>query len=99
MKTIFNVFLLLALHNVANAQSKETYDLVTYTAPIGWKKEVKPTTHTSYTVTNQKKKTYCQINIMLSVDSKGGIKEDFESEWQGLIVKSYKLTDTPRVTE
>jgi hypothetical protein len=99
MKTIFNVFLLLALHNVASAQSKETYDLVTYTPPIGWKKEVKPTTHTSYTVTNQKKKTYCQINIMLSVDSKGGIKEDFESEWQGLIVKSYKVTDTPRVTE
>ncbi len=78
---------------------KETFDLVTYAAPKGWKKEVKSNTSTSYTITNQQKKTYCQINIMLSVNSKGGIKEDFESEWQGLIVETYKVTDTPQVTE
>src|SRR5690349_5864220 len=73
---------------------KETYEFVSFTPPKGWTKEVKPNTCTTYTITNNKKKSYCQINIMLSGDSKGGINEDFESEWQGLIVKSYKVTDS-----
>src|SRR4249919_2969691 len=99
MKTIFKVFLFLVIGSTASAQSKETFDLVTYAAPKGWKKKIKPNTSTSYTIRNQQKKTYCQINIMLSVNSKGGIKEDFESEWQGLIVQPYKVTDTPQITE
>jgi len=78
---------------------KETFELVTYAIPKGWKKEVKPKTSTNYIITNQQRKTYCQINIMLSTDSKGGIKEDFESEWEGLIVDAYKVTDTAKMTE
>lgn len=80
---------------------KETYDLVTYTPPPGgeWKKEVKANIYTSYSVTNQQKKSYCQIFIMLSTGSKGGIKQDFESEWQSLVAKQYNVTDTPRVTD
>ena len=76
---------------------KETYEFVSYTPPQGWTKDVKANTSTSYTITNKKKNSYCQINIMLSVDSKGGINEDFESEWQGLIVKSFKVTDSAQV--
>ena len=78
---------------------KETFDLVTYVAPKGWKKELKENSNTSFTITNQQKKTYCQIIIMLSVNSKGGIKEDFESEWEGLIVKSYQVKDTPQALQ
>ena len=99
MKTIIKIILLSIVSNAALAQNRDSFDLVKYAVPQGWKKEVKPNTSTSYTITNQQKKTYCQINIMLSVNSKGGIKEDFESEWRGLIVEFYKVTDTPQVTE
>ena len=99
MKTILNVILVLVIVSSATAQSKETFDLISYVPPKGWKKEVKENTYTSYTITDKKKNSYCQVFIMLSVDSKGGIKEDFESEWQGLIVKSYNVKDTPQVTE
>ena len=96
MKRILILLFCWLLINQCLAQ-KETYEFVSFTPPQGWTKDVKPNTSTSYTITNKKKNSYCQINIMLSVDSKGGINEDFESEWQGLIVKSFKVTDSAQV--
>jgi len=98
MKKLLPIIILSALAMQSFAQ-KETYDLATYTPPKGWKKEISPGSLTSYTITNDKNKTWCQIFITLSVDSKGGIKEDFESEWQELIVKNYKITGAPEETE
>jgi hypothetical protein len=97
MKTIATIILFLI--TLSAFAQKQTYEFVTYTPPSGWKKEVKANTYTSYTTTNSQNNSYCQIFIMLSTSSKGGIKEDFESEWQGLIVKSYGVTDAPNMTE
>ncbi len=33
---------------------------------------------------------------MLSSNSIGGIKENFENEWLNLITKQYKVTDAPQ---
>ena len=98
MKNIF--FLLFFFFSIANVfAQKETFDLVTYTVPKGWKKEVKANSYTSYSITNKQKKTYCQVFIMLSTNSKGGIKEDFESEWESLVAKQYSVTDTPQTMQ
>ncbi len=105
MKNIFSFLFFFFSAANAFAQS-ETYDLITY-APakenqsdgLGWKKEVKANTYTSYTITNQQKKNYCQIFIILSTASKGGIKEDFESEWQSLVARQYNVTDTPQTNQ
>ncbi len=97
MKNYFTlIFILMAF--TAFGQ-KEIYDLVIYTAPKDWKKEVKENSHTSFTSTNSKNKTYCQIFIMLSTASKGNIKTDFESEWQILVAKQYQVTNTAHVTK
>ena len=84
----------------------ETFDLTTFTSPKArksdgqrWKKEVKTNSFTSYSITNNQTKSYCQIFIMLSTNSKGGIQEDFENEWQNLIVKQYNVTDTAHTAE
>jgi hypothetical protein len=42
---------------------------MTYIPLKGWKKEVKANTYISYTTTDNQKKTYCQIFIMLSTPS------------------------------
>jgi hypothetical protein len=97
MKTI--IAIILALFAFGAFAQKETYEFVTYNSPMGWKKDVKPNTYTSFTTTNSQNNSYCQIFIMLSTSSKGGIKEDFESEWQNLIVKNYGVTDPPNLTE
>lgn len=77
---------------------KETYDLVSYTSPAGWKKEMQ-TNMTQFTKTNNKKNSWCQIFIAKSTTSKGSIEADFESEWQELVVKNYKPAEAPQTGE
>jgi len=88
MKKITTLFLLTIIVLQAAAQ-KQTFDMITYTAPKGWKKEVTKDI-ISYTTINTQTKNWCRINIVKSTSSKGSIEQDYESEWQELVVKSYK---------
>ncbi len=65
---------------------KETFDLTTYTAPENWKKDIKENV-ISYSFTDRKKMTWCQVGIYKSTISKGSIEQDFDSEWEELIKK------------
>ncbi len=75
---------------------KETFDLITYAAPKGWKKDVTENT-TGYTIVNNK--AWCNINIVKSTISKGSIDKDFDNEWNQLVVKNYKPPDAPQLNE
>lgn len=88
----------LSLSVLTSMAQKQTYDLVSYTPPPGWKNEVKNNL-TSYTITNSKKNSWCQIFIVKSTISKGSIESDFESEWQELAVKSYNPSGPPQSGE
>ncbi len=77
---------------------KETFDIISYTAPVGWVKEVTPTI-TMYTTANEKTGSWCQLSIIKSTVSKGSIDADFDSEWQNLIVKNYKIREAPKLNE
>jgi len=80
------------------AQKKETFDLTTYTPPAGWTKSGDNNNVNnviSYTIISNQTRTYCQIGIYASTNSKGSLKADFESEWQGLIMKTYKPAKQP----
>ena len=98
MKRIF-ICMSACILAITSFAQKQTFDLTTFTPPKSWTKEVKANSHTSYSIINNEKKTYCQIFVMLSTASKGGIKEDFESEWETLVAKQYGVTDTARLTE
>lgn len=89
---LFNMF----LTNLFS--QKETFDIITYTPPAGWKKEVTENI-ISYTSINNKNKTWCRVGIVKSTISKGNIEADFESEWQGLVIKNYKPADAPHLNE
>ena len=78
---------------------KEVYDLVSYTAPTAWKKEVKEKHNTSYTIKNLQNGSYCQIFVLSSTNSKGSLNADFDSEWQDIIIGSYGVTQAPQLTE
>lgn len=92
------LILLFLIISICSFSQKQHFDLVTYAAPKGWKKEVKETA-VSYTISNDKTKTWCQINIVKSTTSKGSVDLDFDSEWQELIVKSYQPSSLPKSTE
>jgi hypothetical protein len=77
---------------------KETFDIITYTPPAGWKKDVTENI-INYIITNKMNNSWCQIGIIKSTISKGNIEKDFESEWQDLVVKNFKPTDAPKLNE
>jgi hypothetical protein len=77
---------------------QESFDITSYTAPQGWKKETKKNI-VAYTITDKKKNTWCQLQVVRSTASKGGIEQDFASEWQDLIVANYPVKDTPNIYE
>ena len=78
----------------ATAQ-KETFDMVSCTPPKGWKKDVNPGAMT-YSITDSKKNNWCIITIVKSMESKGSIDADFNSDWQTLMVKGYGVKDAPQ---
>ena len=97
MKSAASLFLFLFAFS-SFAQQKETFDLTTYVPPADWKKEVKETL-ISYTLTDNKKGTWCQLSIIKSTISKGSLEADFKSEWNEFAVKNYGVKDAPQTTE
>ncbi|MEQ1799977.1 MAG: hypothetical protein ABL872_18615 [Lacibacter sp.] len=95
MKNFLTLCFFLAIILQAAAQ-KHTFDITTYSPPKNWKKESTPDV-ISYTITDKVKGTWCKIGLYKSTNSKGSIEQDFESDWQELIVAGYKITDTPRL--
>lgn len=87
MKKLFLLCIVCTTAIISFAQ-KETYDLITYSPPKGWSRDATETI-TSFTIINKKNNGWCRINIVKSTVSKGSIEQDFESEWQNLIVKNY----------
>jgi hypothetical protein len=97
MKKIYSfIFFSILLPNLS--AQKENFDIISYAPPAGWKKNVTENT-INYIITNNKNNSWCQIGIIKSTISKGSIEKDFESEWQDLIVKNYKPSDTPKLNE
>jgi hypothetical protein len=97
MKKILSLFIFIFSTAISFAQ-KESFDLISYTPPKGWKKEVTENIIT-YTIVDNKNNSWCRVSIVKSTSSKGNIDADFDSEWQGLVVKSYKITEAPKLNE
>ena len=76
----------------------ETFDVITYTPPAGWKIEVTPTL-TSYSALNGRSNAWCRISIVKSTTGKGSLEADFQSEWRELIVRNFSPKDAPQLTE
>lgn len=92
MKTM--LFLVLTIISTAIFAQKQTFDIITYTPPKGWKKEaITDKNVQAYSKIDKTNKTWCRINIIKSTASKGSIEDDFKSEWELFAVKQYKATD------
>ena len=96
MKKNYLALLLLCCISKCALAQKESFDIIQFTAPAGWTKEIK-NNRISYSVKN--KNVWCQIGIFKSVTSKGTIEQDFESEWQELIEATYHPAAGPQITD
>ncbi|MEI9918926.1 MAG: hypothetical protein WDO14_08985 [Bacteroidota bacterium] len=80
---LFGVVALLCLPVALHAQT-ETFDIVTYNPPVGWKKNVTADL-VSYSIVDNATGTWCQMAIYKSVAGSGNTANDFSSEWKALV--------------
>ncbi len=97
-KVIIIIWILICAFSINCYAQKETFDLFTYTPPEGWDMEMKEGV-VSYTFINKKDKSWCQMGIFKSTTSKGNLAEDFNNEWENLVVKQYQTTEPPSGTD
>lgn len=97
MKSVLLTMLTLVVSFAGKAQ-KSSIDLISYPQPLGWTKEEKKNV-VVLTKTDLKSKTWCQIAVYRSADSKGSIEKDMESEWEELVVPQYRNIDSLEITE
>jgi|WetSurMetagenome_2_1015567.scaffolds.fasta_scaffold05723_4 hypothetical protein len=96
--TGFSTIFLFGMFLTSVFAQKENFDLISYSPPAGWKKEMAENL-IIYTSINNINKSWCSIGIVKSTVSKGNIEADFESEWQALVVKNYKPTAARTLNE
>ena len=80
---------------------QQSFDLINFTPPKGWKK-TQSENILMYSTTDQAKRTWAQVSIVRSTASQGNAAADFESEWENLGLRNYKkfgLAEKPLATD
>lgn len=90
---ILSLLFVLAILLKGNAQ-KQTYDLTSYIPPAGWTKTINDGV-ISYSISDDKTKSWGVINVIKSNQSKGRIDDDFDSEWSRLVTTPFNITAKP----
>ncbi len=76
------------------SQQRETFDIVSYAIPKGWKKET-TNSGVTFTTTNNRTGDWCMITVYKSMNSSGNLTTDFDHEWNELVTKAYPNTEKP----
>ena len=76
------------------AQTRETYDIATFVAPQGWKRESNDFA-VSYVVANNKTGNWCRVTLYKSQASSGDPAADFASEWKAILGKKERIAPAP----
>lgn len=87
MKSLF-VLTLVCLSSLGLTQ-KVTHDLITYSAPAGWKVDKKDATIT-YSKTDSEKSAFGIITVYKSVEASSDSRKNFDTYWKTLIEESTK---------
>lgn len=93
MKTTLTLLLSMTL-TIGFAQTQK-FDLVSYNAPKGWKKEA--TEQTIQWSQEDAKGNFCIIMIFKSLASSANAKENFTNAWDAVVKGTVKVTATPEM--
>lgn len=99
--TMLNVIVcIVSVSMTAKAQSRETFDLATFTPPAGWQRESNENT-VSYLVSNNSTGGWCRFMVYRSMTSAGSAVADFQAEWEQLVTPYYTgaTRPNPELTE
>jgi len=97
MKKIILVVLLNAVAFFSFAQ-QQTFDLATYIAPKGWKKE-QTANAVQFAKEDAAKGTYCTITLVKSIPAGGSSKANFDAAWETLVKEMVTVSSTPEMQD
>jgi hypothetical protein len=75
---------------------KETFDLTTYTAPKGWKKQLAESA-VQFSKEDAAKGTYCLITLYKSVPGTANSKENFDLAWASVVKEMVTVSAAPEM--
>ncbi len=77
---------------------KQVFDLATYTAPGGWKKQAGDKS-VQFTREDKTKGTFCIITLFKSVPGTGISKSDFDAAWESIVKEMVTVTALPSMQD
>lgn len=80
LNSLFSIILFCLSSAPAHAQTQETLGIATFTPPTGWARIPNNATIT-FSKVNGTTKTWCQIGVTTTQNSKGDLGKDFNAEW------------------
>lgn len=96
-KRTIQVVLLIVGHVLGSScfSQAETFDIITYTPPKDWKKEVRQGV-INYSDLNTKTGTFCVIAMYASTTSSGDPQKDFTKDWKDLVATPFGVNPNPK---
>ena len=91
---IVAVVCLVLLTTVVAAQSPESFDITTFKAPTGWKKQVGQEAILFSTEDNE---NYCLITLYKSIPGLGSPNENFDAAWQTIVKQAVTVSAAPQM--
>lgn len=88
---LFPLFLIFACKMYAQQQ---TFDITTYTAPNGWKKQAGQSA-VQLSQENTKDGSYCMITLFKSIPGTTSAKENFDAAWGTVVTEMVKISGKP----
>ena len=94
MKKLINLLILAVIMQQGIGQT-ETFDIVTYTPPKDWKKDIKQGV-VNYSNANTATGGFCIIALYASTPGTGDVEKDFKKGWKELVVTPFKAEANPK---
>ena len=96
MRQLFLIIALTACTTLFAQQQQ--FDIVSYTAPKAWKKDVKKDL-VQFTKEDKTKNTYCLITLYKAIDAGDNTKQNFDLSWEALVKETLGSTDAPTMQD
>jgi hypothetical protein len=90
------LFFLFTGMSIWNSGAQQTFDIITYNSPQGWKKENSESV-IQFTKQDEAKGRYCIITLMKSIPGTENSKQNFDAAWETVVKEMVKVSIAPEM--
>ncbi|HPG10975.1 MAG TPA: hypothetical protein PLU37_05550 [Chitinophagaceae bacterium] len=92
------ILLLFSTIMIDGFTQKEIFDITTYTAPKGWKKQISEgNSGVQYSVQDDAKGTFCLMTLFKAIPGTDNSKTNFEASWDELVKGIFSVSTPPEM--